>query len=473
MALPETKFMRTRTHDFIDCSTPEKEYEALLFPLSKVFFFSEWRSKFSKYWQYDPQKLQLIDTLELEVLKKFEHYQIPVIQLRDSLPKEAVCQVFEDTNTAGCDLNFFDLMSSSYCAGDFSLRDDWKHRESRFKSLKVLRKLRNTDFVQAVTLVAGYARRIEAAKQGWNLDKLPGVACGRTEVLKLAKEEYQTWAEPVSRGFEEAARFLHGQKIFDANDVAYPIQLVALSAILTILGDRSRSFQVRCMLERWFWCGMFGEIYTQWHDTQAGRDIVEVPAWLEGGSVPFTITQANFSFERLLSVRKRFGAVYQGLAALLRCEGAIDWSTGEEINDVVYFEEQIDSHHIFPVAWCRKQGIDPKKYNCLVNRTPLSAKTNKRIGSKAPSLYLKEFELHGTVVASFEEILRSHCIKLETLRCDNFDAFFQTRAKALMELIGRAMGKTLNIESIEDVDRYYPNPNENAYKPHPEIIAKC
>ncbi|MEH1775391.1 MAG: DUF262 domain-containing protein [Nostoc sp.] len=147
IALPESKIMRTRNGDFIDCSTLENEYEALLFPLSKVFFFSEWRSKFSKYWQYDSQKLELIDTLELEVIKKFEHYQIPVIQLRDSLPKEAVCQVFEDTNTAGCDLNFFDLMSSSYCAGNFSLRDDWKHRENRFQTFKVLRKVRSTDFM--------------------------------------------------------------------------------------------------------------------------------------------------------------------------------------------------------------------------------------------------------------------------------------------------------------------------------------
>ncbi len=441
IALPESRVMRTRNSEFIDCSTPENEYENLLFPLSKVFSYSEWRSKFSKYWQYEQQKLELLDTLELEVLKKFEHYQIPVIKLRDSLPKEAVCQVFEDTNTAGCDLNFFDLMSSSYCVGDFSLRDDWKSRETRFQSFKVLRKVRNTDFIQAVTLVTGYERRIEAIKQGWNLDKLPGVACGRSEVLKLTKEEYISWADPVHRGFEEAARFLHSQKIFDANDIAYPIQLVALSAILTILGERSRSYQVRTKLERWLWCGMFGEIYTKWHDSQAGRDVVEIPLWVDTGTVPFGIVQANFSYQRLLSVRKRLGAVYQGFAALLRREGAVDWITGEEINDVVYFDEQIDSHHIFPIAWCRKQGIDPKIYNCLVNRTPLSAKTNKKIGSKAPSLYLKEFEQQGIKATRIEEILRSHCIEFNILQSDNFEAFFQARAKALMELIGKAMGK--------------------------------
>ncbi|BAZ36939.1 hypothetical protein NIES4101_28600 [Calothrix sp. NIES-4101] len=53
IALPESKIMRTRNSDWIDCSTPESEYQALLFPLSKVFSFSEWRSKFSRYWDYD------------------------------------------------------------------------------------------------------------------------------------------------------------------------------------------------------------------------------------------------------------------------------------------------------------------------------------------------------------------------------------------------------------------------------------
>ncbi|MBE9227259.1 DUF262 domain-containing protein [Phormidium sp. LEGE 05292] len=446
IAIPESKKMRIYTGDLIDCSTLEKEYEAGLFPLSKVFYFSEWRSKYCKYWQYDAQKLELLDTLELQVLKKFEHYQMPVIQLRDSLPKEAVCQVFEDTNTSGCDLNYFDLMSSSYCAEDFSLRDDWKCRENRFQSFKVLRKLRNTDFLQAITLVAGYSRRIEAIKNGWNLDKLPAVACGRSEVLKLSKEEYQTWADPIVRGFEEAARFLYSQKIFDAGDLAYPIQLVALSAIFTVLGERSRSEQVRSAIGRWLWSGMLGEIYTRWQETQAGRDIVEVPNWLAGGSLPSTITQANISVDRLLNIRKRYGAFYQGLAALLRREGAIDLSTGEEINDVIYFEEQINSHHIFPIAWCRKQGIDPKRYNCLVNRTPLSAKTNRQIGSKAPSVYLRELELFGTSARRLDEMLRSHFINPETLRCDDFEAFFAARTRELMDLIGQAIGKSFTAD---------------------------
>ena len=66
--------------------------------------------------------------------------------------------------------------------------------------------------------------------------------------------------------------------------------------------------------------------------------------------------------------------------------------------------------------------------------------------------------------------MRSHCIELEILRNDDFEAFFQARAKALMELIGKAMGKNLSLESIEDINGNLGN--GNGYSLHPEIITK-
>lgn len=461
LAFPESKKLRAFGGELIDVSTPENEYAAGLFPLSKVFGFLEWRSKYSKYWQYDTSALELINALEMEVIKKFEHYQMPVIQLRESLPKEAVCQVFEDTNTSGCDLNFFDLMTASYCAGDFSLRDDWQQRETRLKSHKLLRLLRNTDFIQAVTLVATYARHQKALENGCPVDKLPAISCRRSSVLQLSTEEYMSWAESVTRGFEEAARFLHGQKIFDANDLAYPIQLAALAAIFTVSGEHSSLEMPRKMLSQWFWCGVFGEMYTVGTDARVARDLLEVSAWLSGGKLPSTNREANFTTSRLHAIRRRQGAVYKGLSVLLRREGAVDWSTGEEINDVLYFEEQIDSHHIFPVAWCRKQGIDPSKYNCLVNRTPLTAKTNRVLGGEAPSIYLKQFSSYGTCSSRVDEMLRSHAIDPTTLRRDDFEGFFAARTRALMKLIEEAMGKCLTVEPFQESVAGYKNGNGN------------
>lgn len=271
------------------------------------------------------------------------------------------------------------------------------------------------------------------------------------------------------RGFEEAARFLHTQKIFDASDIAYPIQLVALTAILTVLGKQAESEQVRSLLKHWLWSGMFGEVYTRGHEVRAGHDVLEVPLWLSGGSLPTTLSSANFSVERLLSVRKRYGAIYQGLSALLRLEGAIDWSTGEEINDVLYFEQRVESHHIFPVSWCRKQGIEPKYYNCIVNRTGLCASTNKKIGSKAPSVYLKQFEREGISPNKLDEMLRSHAIEPTMLRQDDFAGFFGARARALMSLIGRAMGRSLSVEAFEDSAGEYNNGNGNGL--HRSIVV--
>jgi hypothetical protein len=465
IALPESKKLRTFSGELIDASTSQQEFLSGLFPLSKVFSFSQWRSEYSQFWHYHSKKLKLIDTFELEVLKKFEHYQMPVIQLRDSLPKEAVCQVFEDTNTCGRDLNYFDLMSASYCSDNFSLRDDWKHRELHLKSFKVLRNLRNTDFLQAVSLIASYTRRISAVRADLPREKIPAISCRRSDVLKLTTEEYTTWADSITRGFEEAARFLHTQKIFDTNDLAYPIQLVALAAILTRLGEKSESEQVRLRLGHWLWSGMLGEMYTRGQEMRVSADVMQVPVFISGKLVPSTVFSANFSVERLLSVRKRYGAVYQGVSALLRLQGAIDWSTGEEINDVLYFEQRIESHHIFPVAWCRKQGIEPKKYNSLVNRTPLSAKTNRKIGSKAPSVYLKQFEMSGTSPSRLDEMLRSHAIDPKKLRHDDFEGFFVARTQALMELIAKAMGKNLAVELFNVSSEEYDHSNGNGHHP--------
>jgi hypothetical protein len=264
------------------------------------------------------------------------------------------------------------------------------------------------------------------------------------------------------RGFEEAARFLHSQKIFDATDIAYPIQLVALTAILTLLGKQSESEQIRSRLRYWLWSGMFGEVYTRGHEVRAGHDVLEVPLWLSGGLQPTTISSADFSVQRLLGVRKRYGAVYQGLSALLRLQGAIDWSTGEEINDVLYFEQRVESHHIFPVSWCRKHGIDPKYYNCLVNRTPLSASTNKKIGGKPPSVYLKQFEREGISPTKLDDMLRSHAIDPLMLRRDDFGGFFTARTSALLELISKAMGKSLTVEPFEASAEEYKN-NSNGF----------
>ena len=66
-----------------------------------------------------------------EVLSAFRGYQLPVIQLHKTTSKEAVCLVFEKVNTGGVPLNVFELVTATYAADGYNLRDDWYGSKER------------------------------------------------------------------------------------------------------------------------------------------------------------------------------------------------------------------------------------------------------------------------------------------------------------------------------------------------------
>jgi len=131
------------------------------------------------------------------------------------------------------------------------------------------------------------------------------------------------------------------------------------------------------------------------------------------------------------------------LNALLRKQGAIDFVSGEVLRDVKAFDGEIESHHVFPEAWCKQQGIPAARYNCLLNRTPLRRDTNRFIGSQPPSVYLARLvEQHGISQKRLNEILRSHSIEPQTLWNDDFEAFLESRQGNLSLLIKKKMGNS-------------------------------
>jgi hypothetical protein len=433
----------------IDCSTPEKEFESGLFPVAQVFNFAHWRTQYCEYWDYDRQKLALIEEFAATVIKKFEHYQMGLFVLKAELPKEAVCYIFEENNKRQCELTHFDLLTSAFAASEFDLRQDWTQREQRLAAHRALRLLKPTDFLQSIALMVNYQRRTEALDQGSEPDRLPAVVCNRQDVLRLDLSEYQRWVEPITQGFEAVARFLHTQAMFDADDVPYPMQLVVMVPLFVILGETLKLDWVRQRIEQWFYCGAASGIYSRSRQSTAAKDLIEIPQWLNGGEIPATIKEAHLPAERLESLVNSGGATYRAITALLRRDGALDFSSGEPITAVRYFQERIENHHIFPQDWCKRQGISRSRYNSIVNKTPLTAKTNKLLGGKAPSEYLANLEAQGMSRQRIDEILRSHLIEPETLRNDDFEAFFEERTRVLMAMIGKAMGKSSTVEASE------------------------
>jgi hypothetical protein len=189
---------------------------------------------------------------------------------------------------------------------------------------------------------------------------------------------------------------------------------------------------------------VFGELYGSTVEYRFARDVLDVPLWTEGGPEPRTIVEANFAPERLLSLRTRGSAAYKGIYVMLLKQGAKDFRTNASSTLQNYFEEAVDIHHVFPKNWCGQNDVDEKRRESIVNKTPLTARTNRIIGGDAPSDYLRILqERHGASQAGLDDNLRSHFIEPALLYADDFDSYFESRQTALLAQIGGLMGKQL------------------------------
>ncbi len=241
-----------------DFSTREKEYEAGVFPLNQVFEDDQWMMGWWRHWAQDQTKMDLFLRFKNEVLSAFQGYDLPLILLRKEIPKEAVCLVFEKVNTGGVALTAFELVTATFAAEGFNLRDDWRdthHRQGRYYDIiesqngHLLTEVGPTEFLQAVTLLHSYTRHCEEASKGHTP---PPVSCTRPALLRLPLDGYRRQAPIATEGFRAVPRFLYSEKVFSRGDIPYDTQLVPLAAILGALGERWLDNDVRAKLRRWF-----------------------------------------------------------------------------------------------------------------------------------------------------------------------------------------------------------------------------
>ncbi|MEZ5476083.1 MAG: DUF262 domain-containing protein [Thiolinea sp.] len=437
----------------LDLSTRQKECEQLYFPCNQILNYGPWLTDLHKY---NPEKVGLFLTDFLpKIINAFNSYQIPVISLGRSTSKEAVCLVFEKVNTGGVPLSVFELVTASFAADSFNLRDDWygsseRKVNGRLQNLKVepiLDGVEPTDFLQAISLLHTQEKRRTDIAAGKTGKSISAVSAKRVSVLSLTLENYQKWADAVEYGFLEAAKFLHKECFFDARDLPYRTQIVPLAAVLSQLKERWREPKIHEKICQWYWCGVLGELYGGAVETRIANDLEELLAWIDGEDVqPRTIYEAAFQEGRLDTLRSRNSAAYKGLNVLVLREGATDFFWKATIQELNRDGVALDIHHIFPKAWCEDQGITPNVFNSIINKTPISYKANRMIGRKAPSSYLDAIQTHTQVGLdddSMGKILQSHLIEPQTLRTDDFALFYARRKEKLLEITARAMGKTI------------------------------
>ena len=454
ISIPDT---RKQTSDFgrkidMDLSTQEFEFENKKFPLNIILDFvrcQEWQNKYYAYYNYEQAIIQEFTKFNNEIVIPTMQYKMPVIRLGIDTPKEAVCQVFENVNTGGVSLTVFELVTAVFAMDDFELRRDWEDRREKYFDGDILSIITATDFLTAITLLSSYKKK----------DVKGSVSCKKKDVLNLTLGEYTKYANALSNGFIEAEKLLQEERIFSKKDLPYTTQLIPLAVLCTLLAEDNKIHitNIKNKVKQWYWCGVFGEMYGGANETRYVYDVVGVMDWISDDSVqPRTVQDSYFNPTRLLGLQSRLSAAYKGIMALIFQNHSKDFISGRDMDFTSYKSDGIDIHHIFPKDYCMKCGYSSRKWNSVVNKTPISYSTNREIGGSAPSKYMSKIENKGQVsYETLNEYLTTHWIDVESCRNDDFNTYFVKRASSLLNAIEKATGKPISGRDSEDVKKEF------------------
>lgn len=436
----------------LDLTTPEKEYENMMFPLNIVFSekeLDEWRWGFE---EFEKNNRYIFRDFMMKIIRPILDYVMPVIKLDKETPKEAVCQIFENVNTGGVPLTVFELVTATFAADEYNLREDWNNIRKEFlnKKTDILKDITGANFIVAMTLLVTYKKSLKG---------IASVSCKKRDVLRLDLDDYRSNHDSLVRGFIDAANFLVHQGIYRAQDLPYTTQIIPLAAIFAFDNEQvEKKLKLNHnidLLSQWYWCGVFGELYGGANEARFAVDIVSVFEWMNGKDKPDTVIRANFQPTRLLSMQTRNSAAYKGVMALIMQDSPIDFMTGHKMDVASFVDEETDIHHIFPQAHCEGKGYPSKKWNSVVNKTPIYASTNRSIGGRAPSEYVKTMKNKGLSDELIIQALESHKINSSLLMSDAFDDYFVDRAKQLLDRIEVATGKSISGRDSEETIREF------------------
>lgn len=380
-----------------------------------------------------------------EAIKRFHHnivaplaaYDVPMIRLGRETARAGVGSIFAQANSAGLQMDVFELLTAVWRTEDpdFSLADEYARVENRLLAHPVLGGVDHTAFFTALSLVVTF-RRGRAGGQ-------------REDILTLTLDDWRSSTGDVLIGFDRAAQFLSDRRMFTPEQVPFSAQLIPLAAILALVGELETEPMNR--LNRWFWNGVFGELYgTSAVDLRSSRDVAEVTLWVlePEAPEPHTVSTSSFTESRLMSVGQS-SAVWQGIYSLLMARGARDWRTGKPFDAETFAELEPTFEPVFPRDWCLAHGIDAEWADSVLNRTPMGKRTEMMLQGYDPTRYLLRVQSKSIMEDDeFDAVLASHELDPELLLASDAPAFFADRRERFIGMVEYATGHPV----VRDLD---------------------
>lgn len=394
-----------------------------------------------------PEARERVKAFNNKVLKPLAAYSVPMIRLDRSTVNSGIGIIFAHANSRGLKMDVYELLTAMFRLQDedFNLSEHWERTREILRRHPALDGIGQTQFLAAVSLYV-------TAKKG-------RANAHREAIVHLSLDDYLHGSEVMRAAFDETATFLNQRCILSTQQVPYEAQLVPLAVIIALLTETPEVLEHQeawDRLHRWFWCGVFGEIYggASIH-IRSAIDVDEVTAWVRaavGGfpetEVPRTVRDARFVESRLLSAEPDSG-VYKGIDALIMGRGARDWRTGITFDRASYAELGTHFRPVFPLAWCEEHGVPSVLADSVLNRTPMSRRTHVMVENSSPARYMYRIQSKSLMGdEEFDEVLRGHLMEPKLILAANAEEFFPDRRRRFVQMIEEAMGAA----AIRDVD---------------------
>lgn len=373
-----------------------------------------------------------------QVMRGLPAYDVPVIRVDRETTQAGVGQIFAFANSAGVQMDVFELLTAVFASEDpsFVLAENWRDTEHKLREHPVLDSVGRVEFLRALSLLLTSRR---------------GSARGhRGDILDISLEQYRAHAGEMLVGFLAAARFLEERRVVYADQVPYPAQLIPLAVILVRLAEDSGALEregAADRLNRWFWCGVFGELYGAHAPTiRIGLDVTEVTPWVRGDTdeLPRTVAEARF-FESRLRTAGPDSGIYRGLYSLLMARGARDWRTAELFTAETVEQLQPRFRQVFPTEYLAVTGAlekDPQLVDSVLNRTPMGRRTDVVIERNEPKRYLPRLQSKSLLEDDeFDAMLDGHEMDPELLLASDWEGFVADRRERFVGIIEYAMDR--------------------------------
>jgi len=376
-----------------------------------------------------------------------EQYQIAYIELDRDLALDKVCDIFTQVNSKGIRLDVFDLINALIKPKGLQLKHMWREAAPQL------------DFVDTERMNVYILQVMSILRQAYCSPKylyylLPGQektvrepdGSLRKQVLVADPAQFEAlWSKAVA-AIRKAINLLRHPQEFGAISSAYLPYVSILPAFAALQVQATalppnRQLDAQRKIRHWYWASVFTNRYSGSVESTASRDFLDITSWFtDDAKEPALLAEFRTRF-RALELRKevkRGTSVYNGIFNLLVLRGARDWMTG----NVPQYGD-LDDHHIVPKDWGRSQEGLGTSIDTILNRTPLTADTNRNvISSRLPNAYLPELvaengeamvrgtlESHLISPAAFDILLR------DPFTLDDFEAFLAERQRTVQDAI--------------------------------------